>query len=329
MRAASRRPRRAGFTLVELVVVVGIIVILLAIGAAFLPGLQGNQKVQTGVDRLAQWFLIAKNRAKHDGLPTGLRFVIDPNNPTLFSQFVYVQQPDFLFGDPAVGNSCFTPPASPPTNPQTYPNSLTLLFNPPAPNNPDFVGGDPSNPLVQPGDYLELFGGGGLFQVASTGTLPVPGPPAATYTTLTFNPRIIRQPRRVPGEDVLRLPQDIVVDLSPIPNATTVTWSQNIPWRGTVPVGTAQIRNYEIMFSPSGDVIGQAASSGKILLWVRDSTVNPPSQGDSPPMQGNPTLVALQVRGGFLGTYPVLPNTDPNQYPAQFYTTARQGRSGF
>jgi prepilin-type N-terminal cleavage/methylation domain-containing protein len=360
MPAASRLPRRAGFTLVELTVVIGIIVILLAIGAAFLPGLQANQKVQTGVDRVAQWLLIAKNRAKHDGLPTGLRFVVT-NTPTAdappiggyqtVSQFMYVQQPDFLFGDPGVTSpvSAFTVPDLPLTTPPTYntPQSQVLFTN-----NPDFIGGDASNPLVQLGDYLELLGGGTLYQILQVTTAvnpadgktyvalqlnpafpgaTVPGAPGTVSSGSTTSPgttnwRIIRQPRRVPGEDLLTLPQDIFVDLSimpppsPPPPIWTQRWSQNVPSRGV---------NVEIMFSPSGGVIAQTAQTGKILLWVRDATVPSPSQGDSPPLQGNPTLVSIQVRSGFIGTYPVVPNTDPTQYPGQFYTDALRGRSGF
>ncbi len=342
MRAVRHRPRRAGLTLVELVVVIGIIVILLAIGAAFLPGLQGNQKVQNGVDRVAQWLLIAKGRAKHDGLPTGLRFVVDPNNPTMFSQFVYVQQPDYLFGDPGASNvvSAFTDPSPPAGTP-----SPQVLFT----GNPDFIGPDSTNPLVQAGDYLELSGGGTLYAItgvttsvysankqsyvalnlSSSFTGPTLNTNTASFGTTTW--RIIRQPRRLAGEDFLTLPQDIVVDLSTMPPSQppqvppqVYTWSQNVPQR-TVG-GTTY---YEILFSPTGDVIGQTANSGKVLLWVRDTTVPSPSQGDNPTMQGNPTLVAVQVRGGFLGTYPVLPNTDATQYPQQFYTAALYGRSGF
>ncbi len=332
MRAATHRPRPAGFTLIEMVVVIGIIVILLAIGAAFLPGLQGNQKVQNGVDRLAQWLLIAKNRAKHDGLPTGLLFL--PSG-TQVSQFVYVQQPDVMSGDPSVGNSCYTQPVMVGMQ-VTYPPSLNVLFN-----GVDFVGSgnltDPTTWVVRAGDYLELFGGGGPFLVLAV----TPPSGTTTYTTVTLSPRfigdtgvsvppsasgtgstnwrIIRQPRRVPGEDVLTLPQDVVVDLGPI-GTTGSTWSQNVP------------SNNQILFSPSGDVIGQSASSGKILLWVRDVNVPSPAQGD-PNMQGNPTLVAISVRGGFLGTYPVLPDvavgTQYYGYPTQFYFAALQGRSGF
>lgn len=362
MRAASHRPRRIGLTLIELVVVVGIIVILLGIGAAFLPGLQGNQKVQTGVDRIAQWLLIAKNRAKHDGLPTGLRFLLT-NNPTAdpappngnpyltVSQFMYVQQPDPLFGDPGASTlvSAFTIPDLPLTNPPTYKQQQAqVLFT----NNPDFVGGDAANPLVQAGDYLELFGGGTLYQIASVQPSVLNPADNKTYVALQLNTnpttlpgaiipgpngttswRIIRQPRRLPGEDVLTLPQDIVVDLSvmPLPVAPAqvpvpiTSWatprSQNVP---------ARAGSYEILFSPSGGVIGQTAQTGKILLWVRDATVPSPTEGDTPQsMQGNPTLVSIQVRGGFLGTYPVVPNTDAASYPGQFYTDALRGRSGF
>jgi type II secretory pathway pseudopilin PulG len=305
------RAKRGAFTLVELVVVIGIMVTLLALGAAFVPGLQGNQKVQNGVDRLAQWLLIAKQRAKHDGLPTGLRFVIDPSNPTQVSQFMYVQQPDPMSGDPAVGNSCVMSP--------TNPNQLQFS------RGVDFIGADASNPLVTVGDYFEPFGGT-PYSIAG-----------ATANTLTLNQqiaivtpttdwRILRQPRRVVGEDVLTLPRDVVVDLTTIPGTNT-TWSQNVPSRGAVPNTTIPI--YEILFSPSGAVIGQAASAGKILLWVRDATVPSPSQADSPTIQGNPSLVSIQVRTGFIGSYPVVPNTASASYPSQFYTAALQGRSGF
>jgi prepilin-type N-terminal cleavage/methylation domain-containing protein len=335
MRTAPERPGRPAFTLVELLVVIGIILVLLVIGAAFLPGLQGNQKVQTGVDRLSQWLLIAKQRAKHDGLPTGLRFL--PAGASVYNTFQYVQQPDFLFGDPAVGNGCFTVPNTPLTNPLTYGPKQQVLFPP----NTDFVGGDPNNPLVQAGDYLELFGGGALYQIAGVTTAVNPvdtktyvalqlsaNYTGATVPTATTNWRIIRQPRPVVGEDVLTLPQDVVVDISNMPppagSTTTTTWSQNVPTRTT-----GGVTYYEILFSPAGGVMGQVASSGKIVLWMRDVNVPSPVQGDAPSMQGNPTLVSVQVRTGFIGSYPVVPNTVTTQYPAQFYTAALQGRSGF
>jgi prepilin-type N-terminal cleavage/methylation domain-containing protein len=356
MRTAPDKPSRPAFTLIEMVVVIGIILVLMVIGAAFLPGIQGNQKVQTGVDRLSQWLLIAKQRAKHDGLPTGLRFILT-NNPTAdppppngnqyltVNQFFYVQQPDYMFGDPSAPApiTCFTQsvPSSPPGGPPTFPAQFQVLFN----NNPDFTGGDASNPLVQAGDYLELFGGGAPYQITGTTIVPFGTPPqnfaalnlsnqfpGVSIPNLTANWRIIRQPRRVAGEDVLTLPQDVVVDLSvmpipqspaPVPNPTA-SWAQ--PWSQNVP---ARAGSFEILFSPSGAVIGQTASSGKVLLWVRDATVPSPSQADAPTIQGNPSLVSIQVRTGFIGSYPVVPNTASALYPSQFYTAALQGRSGF
>ena len=72
--------RRSGFTLVELLVVMTLMVILaaLAVGVAY-SGAIGSQKVVSGGDRASGWLLISKQRAQRDGAPRGVRFYI--NNP--------------------------------------------------------------------------------------------------------------------------------------------------------------------------------------------------------------------------------------------------------
>jgi prepilin-type N-terminal cleavage/methylation domain-containing protein len=356
MRTAPDMPRRPGFTLIEMVVVIGIILVLITITALFLPGLQGNQKVQTGVDRLSQWLLTAKQRAKHDGVPTGLVFL----GGVASNQCVYVQQPDIIVGDPTLDPAspalprpksyCYTPAqantagSSPP---YLFPLSNTVYFS----LGVDFIGSDPANPLVQVGDYLELFGGGSphlIKQVTpAAGTTPtyltlydtvsipaapgvsVPGAPnPPPWGTSSY--RIIRQPRRVVGEDILTLPQDVVVNFGklnpPSPTNPNAIYSVNVPSLTLAGIGTNPI----ILFSPTGSVLplpGQSAVSGKIMLWVQDATVTNPSFGN--PVQGNPTLVTVQVSSGGLGSYPVLNVNSATTYPDDMYQAALQGRSGF
>src|SRR5436305_13633665 len=81
---------RRGMTLVELLVVMVIMLILATIVVAFAPGFQDAQKVGRGADSLQGWLLMARQWAKKDRVPTGLRFLV---NNGVATDLMYTQQP--------------------------------------------------------------------------------------------------------------------------------------------------------------------------------------------------------------------------------------------
>jgi prepilin-type N-terminal cleavage/methylation domain-containing protein len=292
---------RRGFTMIELLVVIAIIIFLTVLGYYLLPPLTGNFNRVRAADAISEYLLTAKMRAKRDGLPTGIRLL--PVGSTLMTQIAFVQQPDPVTG-------------------VTMGAALTLIAGGTATfgTGGDWIGagvtaGDPDSP-VQPGDYLEAAGGGSVYKITAV------NPPTATGITLTlqntaasftpaaptfnFNWRIYRQPRLLPGEDVKQLPTDMVIDL-------TAGKSVNVPLR-TV---TASTTYAEIVFSPSGSVVGTGTSGGKIILWISDNTTT------STP--GPPTLLVINGRTGFIAAYEV---NQPNNPAADHYLFTEDGRAG-
>jgi prepilin-type N-terminal cleavage/methylation domain-containing protein len=301
--------RRGAFTLIEMLVVMGIILLLATIGVAYLPKMSDNQKRTRAVDLVSQWLLTAKERAKRDRLPTGVRLLIDPNNPTptLVSQLQYVQQPDPITGGqlvygtsspfpggPAnisvIGGICLSATPSPT-------GGTTVTFW-----NVDFTGGstDPSTWLVQQGDYLELRGS--VHWIQGTSSTQVQVSSDVSLGSPTTNYRIFRQPRPLVGEDILQLPPDMVIDIGPDPNGNL---RSHVPLRMTF---------YEILFSPTGEVIG-TGSGGKVLLLVRDSTVldNPYDPAATAVVSINPRtgLIAAQPVAPYNPNMPLIPGNDP------------------
>ena len=277
-RRPNRRRRRA-LTLVELLVTIALITVVATLGYFALGTFAGPSNVANGVDRLSGWLLIAKQRAKRDGVPTGIRISTDATGQ-IYSVVQYIQQPD------AFANGRCT---------ATTTSMATFAFT--GGNNFKASG----LPDILPGDYLEL-NGGPLHQITgvsantltvATATLPANPNLLSTAGSLP-NYRIIRQPRLIDGEEPMNLPGTVGVD----------------PTKSTPPSSTISPGSYDILFAPSGAVIGQGTPSGQIYLWVRDMTANTATDIKA----GYGTIIAIQVRSGTISSQPVGPASDPYQF---------------
>ncbi len=316
--------RRRGFTLIEIMVVIALVGVILALTYLVVPQFGRWQRATEGASQLQSWLMIAKNRALRDQAPRGLRLTPTSANTSLVTDVQFIEQPpDFSGGVITtvslvqVGNQQlfaidFTNPIPPAPNP--------------APPPFDFFNGnqaDPSVWLVQPGDYLEIKGGAMLFRILQVttnspplgnrlilapGSLPVQAsplnqnPPVWVQSPPIWQYRIIRQPRVLAGEDSMQLPANVAIDLTQnAPDLNGAGNSTPLSILSLPPAGTP----IDIMFSPSGAVIGQQVAQDVIILWVGDTTIQP---SWTPADQ---TLVAIYTRTGQVASHPV--NFDVNQ----------------
>lgn len=227
-----RNPKSCGFTLVELLVAISIIVLLMGLVLAFMPKREVRLAAQ-GADQLQTYIASAKSRALRDNAPRGIRLIPSPQGG--FREFQYVEMPEPFI---PVGATM-----------RVVQGTMFANF------------GMNLSASVQRGDLLEITHGVGsihrVIGVTATGVNLASTVPAASNSdlVLTNNFRFIRQPRPLMGETNLQLPDKVFV-------ATTGALpSQNIPtnaWTG----------NTEFIFSPSGQVIN--ASAGRIVLAVLD-----------------------------------------------------------
>lgn len=86
--------RRSAYTLIELLVVMALIITLAAIAVFAYPTFGDSQMITRGADRVSGALLIAKQTAKRDGGPRGVRFLVNPSAPTRITEFQYIEQPD-------------------------------------------------------------------------------------------------------------------------------------------------------------------------------------------------------------------------------------------
>lgn len=300
--------RSAGFTLVELLVVVFLILVLATLVVAFAPRLAERQKVPRGASQLQGWLLIAKQRAKRDQLPTGVRLQPDPDNPNVYRELQYIQKPDDWTGGPVR------------VDPTTL-NQVTLV------SGTGFNGsfGSSATELwpVQRGDYVELKGGGLVRRITDVRANRLTLASAFAYPILaTSDYRIIRAPRPLVGEANLDLPKDIVIQGNLGTTANLIFGS--VPQQPNPPNPPVP---FDILFSPAGPVIGSAVSSNvpgvgseAVILWVRDVSLDFNPTTTDPSTSGEPLLVTIYVKTGLIAVHPVSPWPD-------YFTAVKDGRS--
>ncbi|GIW82829.1 MAG: hypothetical protein KatS3mg105_4636 [Gemmatales bacterium] len=300
----TSRHDRVGFTLIEMLVVLGIFLALSGMMFYLASVVRNKDKATQGASELQSWLKIAQMWALRDQRATGLRLILDPGRQYV-TQCVYIAQPDPYVGAPGATL----------TTTQVSPTLVTVTGS-----GIDFSGGFGGSPSpqwpVQTGDYLELGSGATARLYRLTPVSPTqlqiqidPAEPWTDFTTSDF--RIIRRPRPRQGEPALNLPYHVVVDLS-----TNGTFGGGLPFNAGTPY-------VDIVFGPSGRLVGEGLPASDIMLWVRDTSEdNEPGLAGPNEFRLSPMLVVVSVRTGMVSVQPVShpPYNDP-------YALTRDGRA--
>lgn len=332
----ARTTTRPGFTLVELLVAMAVIVTLSAIALLVVPNVMSHDRTTDAASLARQWIMISKARAARDSLPRGVRLIVgsDPNNPaktntSWVTEVQYIEAPPIVVPNPVpTGNT---------TDPQVQ-IVYTLQSNGSIQNRQITITNLSSDQVAQagPGSVLSLPLWGIWIKLPSTGvtqsgnssSFSVAVPPydaglfsqvvarldanmgaGTSYTTYHFG--LYGSARPLLGEPTLQMPSNTCIDLA----------SSSPSWTST--------SDFDILFSPNGQVIDAqsgSAGAGQINLWVRDYTKNGGNLSAYPSASyqagGEQQIIALKTKSGALGVFPVAWTTTPFQF-------AQQGATGY
>jgi hypothetical protein len=275
-----------------------ILLFLTAIAVFVTPQMLAKERATEGASQLQGWLLIAQQRAARDQAPRGLRLNINSGTQYV-TDLQFIEEP----GDFGGGTiSAF--------------NGTQVSFQ-----GVDFTGGfpNPSQFPVQVGDFLIIKEGGTPYQISAvtSNALTLASTPSQVNTP-TSQYRVVRQARIIAGEDTLQLPQDVAIDLS-----LSQAGGQFI---SKLDANSTYI---DIMFGKKGGVIGWAAGYDKVVLWVRDTTLQPPPQtppaAPPNPAEGEQSLIVIYSRTNGIASHPA--NLDLNVASGDYYVYTRDGHS--
>ena len=287
-----RRHRRSGFTMVELLVVMGIIVLLMSITLAAVNFNQRNDRVRKGASQVQSFLNGARDRAIYRREPVGVRFFLDQQPATITAV-----APSAAIHLRTVSTLAYLGDGGTWPSPEAFPQLVSLErrdlnndgdvqdageervvvvrgFNNPGWWNLKRRGWLLNGmririPASPPGNWYPI--DTSLIDVSVPPTmeqillLQIPyadgGQPGPIAHFLNKNYEIELPWRLLPEEPSI-LPEGVVIDLdaSRLPSAWRVAALGNLRYSGYM----------DIMFSPRGSVIGDAAAAGILHLSLGD-----------------------------------------------------------
>ena len=332
MRLTRPDPARGAFTLVELLVVLGIMLVLMSLAVVMATsGILDNHRLSAGSDRVSGWLLQARAKAFRDRLPRGIRFVPNAQGFVTEAQFIevpeaYVPNPNandnglrlvlsyrqqigpggpyqvvkeaYIIGPIAELASAFNEVANGDTLKLASFTTLHRITGlTPIPNLSVQWNGMPTTMQALQINFLPTvkLPDLGPFTVQEQPTPPAPGDTRnLQYITTQFS--FLRQARPMLGEQPLKLSSNTIIDFSvvpyPIPGPP--------PSTGYLYHSICNLNvlsgGYDVLFSPNGELLN---SSGNVILWVRRddlSTIVPAVRGGGLPQAPSPVPTELRSR---------------------------------
>lgn len=288
---------RRGFTMVELLVVVGILLLIGVMVLAVFRADNGSNKLRDSVRIGQSAFLGARDRALHAKEQRGLRLIRDPQDARLITSFNYVQPveaqsiPSLQLERPDVDNDGAADSAdvlrvrvpSGTLLPYQWALPFPALITIPAVNGQQYVF---SNLRVDAGAELaDLATPFPQFDPA----YPFPSKIAVPTTSTLANGKWQPGNELLPNHSPVTLPSGMVLDLSVSSIPTLWNQQQSQAAAATVPAGWMVVGNdpgipgnvlirpsfLDVMFSPRGNVTGAIAVAPMhfVMRDLRDATL--------------------------------------------------------
>lgn len=296
-----RSARRGGFTLVEMLVTIGILLLLMTITLATVNISMDSDRIASGARSMQSFLEGARNRAIFAGRPRGIRLMTDPNNPTLVTSILYIEEPEPFPAEGGAPEGRITIAADGQTI-SGVPAMWTTLYNrgllAKRAAAEVMIGVEPSYTFYT----VRYDTGTGGWKL----TRPYAGG-AGTYDSIIYLEPVI-----LPNQEPRTFASGIAIDLA----------TSQLP--ATYAVGSGD--PLDILFSPRGIVTGGLASGGTIHFRLVDLTDVNQTAAD-PTLGRDELLVTVRPQTGKVSSHPVDPRRDAsgNEIDPFYYAELGEG----